>query len=120
MEEFKNHQVLPDVIHDLPEQILEVGWPHTNIKAHLGNVVKPSDMKHQPYVRWDAEPHSYYTLIMVDPDAPERKSPKYKEWQHWLVVNIPENTVSQGDEKTAFMGAGPPKETGFFFFHLLK
>lgn len=57
-------------------------------------------MKNQPHVHWDADQNSFYTLLMIDPDAPTRQSPKFKEWQHWLVVNIPGNNVSQGDEKT--------------------
>lgn len=73
-------------------------------------------MQHQPSVHWDAEPHEYYTLIMTDPDAPSRHSAKFREWHHWLVVNIPGNNVSQGEEKTAYFGAAPPKDTGYSLF----
>ena len=69
-------------------------------------------MKSQPNVHWDSEPDSFYTLLMVDPDAPTRQSPKFKEWMHWMVVNIPGNNVSQGEEKVGYVGAGPPKDTG--------
>lgn len=54
-------------------------------------------MVNQPSVTWKGDPHSYYTLIMSDPDAPSRGSPKAREWLHWLVVNIPGDNISQAD-----------------------
>lgn len=48
---------------------------------------------------------------MTDPDAPTRGSPKFKEWHHWMVVNIPGNNVSQGEEKVGYVGPAPPKDT---------
>jgi phosphatidylethanolamine-binding protein len=36
---------------------------------------------------------------MTDPDAPSRQSPKAGEWNHWLVVNIPENKLKMGEVK---------------------
>lgn len=29
-----------------------------------------------------------YTLVMVDPDAPNRLFPKFQFWRHWLVTGI--------------------------------
>lgn len=49
---------------------------------------------------------------LVDPDAPSRKNPKFREWHHWLVVNIPGNDISKGEELSAYIGSGPPKDTG--------
>jgi phosphatidylethanolamine-binding protein (PEBP) family uncharacterized protein len=56
-------------------------------------------MKNEPFVKWDADSNSFYTLLMTDPDAPSRQSHQAREWLHWLVVNIPGNNVSQGDQK---------------------
>lgn len=69
-------------------------------------------MKDKPQVTWNAEKSAYYTLMMVDPDAPTRTNPTLREVRHWLVVNIPESTVDSGDEVTAYRGSGPPKGTG--------
>ena len=67
---------------------------------------------------------------MTDPDAPSRAEPKYREWHHWLVVNIPGNKISEGkimiyfktvinpyfinkgEIKSGYVGSGPPKGTG--------
>lgn len=50
--------------------------------------------------------------MVLDPDAPSRKNPKFREWHHWLVVNIPSNDISKGKELSAYIGSGPPKDTG--------
>ena len=50
--------------------------------------------------------------MFIDPDAPSRTNPKAGEWHHWLVVNIPGDDVSKGEEKTQYFGSGPPKGTG--------
>ena len=50
--------------------------------------------------------------IFADPDAPSRTDPKYREWRHWLVVNVPGTDVSKGEVLSAYVGAGPPKGTG--------
>lgn len=50
--------------------------------------------------------------MVIDPDAPSRNNPKFREWHHWLVVNIPSTDVSKGEELSAYIGSGPPKDTG--------
>lgn len=50
-------------------------------------------------------------VIFVDPDAPSRADPKFREWHHWCVVNIPGSDVSRGEVLSQYVGAGPPKGT---------
>lgn len=69
-------------------------------------------MQKQPTVTWESKPNTFYTLIMSDPDAPSRADPKFGEWNHWLVVNIPGNNISEGEVRSEYIGAGPPKDTG--------
>ena len=49
---------------------------------------------------------------LLDPDAPSRADPKFREWRHWLVVNIPGSDVAKGEEVAAYIGSGPPEGTG--------
>lgn len=51
-------------------------------------------------------------FLTSDPDAPSRKEPKFREWHHWLVVNIPGNDVKKGDTLSEYVGSGPPEKTG--------
>lgn len=110
MEAFLTDKVVPDVIAFKPNELTEVKWG--NVEATCGNTLTPTQMKEQPTVTWDADPNAFYTLIMTDPDAPSREDPKFGEWNHWLVVNIPGNRLSEGEVKSEYIGAGPPEGTG--------
>lgn len=91
--------------------IFQVSYP-SGVSVDLGNELTPTQVKDLPTVSWAAEKDAYYTLFMVDPDAPSRINPKSREFRHWLVVNIPECSVERGDEVTGFVGSGPPNGTG--------
>ena len=58
-------------------------------------------------------------MLRADPDAPSRKDPKYREWRHWVVVNIPGGDVSKGEVCAEYVGAGPPKGTGLHRYVIL-
>ncbi|XP_001850221.2 protein D2 [Culex quinquefasciatus] len=112
--DFKNHKIVPDVIPVPPESLLQVTYPGDH-RVNLGNILMPKQVKDIPVVRWmpPAEPASYYTLCMTDPDAPCRTTPKFREWHHWLVVNIPGNgDIDRGDVLSEYIGAAPAKKTG--------
>ena len=49
---------------------------------------------------------------MSDLDAPSRQDPKYREWQHWWIANIPAHDMSRGKVMTEYIGAAPPKGSG--------
>lgn len=78
----------------------------------LGNILTPTQVQKQPQIEWQADANSFYTLIMTDPDAPSRTEPKFREFRHWTVVNIPGNHIEEGDVLSAYVGSGPPKGTG--------
>lgn len=53
----------------------------------MGNTIAVKDAQVAPHVHYHAHQHSYYTLIMADPDAPSRQNATYRSYLHWLVVN---------------------------------
>lgn len=110
--------VVPDVIDKTPLSCLEVTFTE-NVNVENGNTLTPTKVKDKPVVKWMAEEGSFYLLIMTDPDAPSRKQPKFREWHHWLVANIPGNDVSKGEILSDYIGAGPPKDTGLHRYVLL-
>merc|ERR1719317_297076 len=67
----------------------------------------------------EAEEKSLYTVVMTDPDAPSRKDPKYREWVHWGVCNIPGSDLKKGDLVIEYVGAGPPPETGLHRYFVI-
>ena len=58
--------------------------------------------------------HNTWSVLFsfVDPDAPSRKDPKFREWHHWLVANIPGNDIQSGEVLSEYVGSGPPKGSG--------
>ena len=69
-------------------------------------------MKDEPEVTWEADSDANYTLLMTDPDAPNRQSKAFGEVRHWLVVNIPGNKVADGKVLYEYVGSGPPEGSG--------
>ena len=47
--------------------------------------------------------------MMVDPDAPDPDDPRFRNFLHWLVYNIPSDVVKKGKTAVDYIGAG--KET---------
>ncbi|KAL3266886.1 hypothetical protein HHI36_011036 [Cryptolaemus montrouzieri] len=107
----EKHEIIPDVIKMAPKEILEINYP-SGVKAELGNILTPTQVKDMPKLKWTADSNELYTLCMTDPDAPSREKPHIREWHHWLVGNIPGNDVMNGETLTGFVGSGPPKGTG--------
>lgn len=73
----------------------------------------PTEVQNQPVrVKWPAEKDAHYALMLIDPDAPTRTKPTAREWQHWLVVNIPGDDFKRGDILSQYVGSAPPKGSG--------
>jgi len=110
-DKFKEHGVVPDVVHQAPTQVLDVHYGSLNV--NFGNTLTPTQVKDPPtQINWPADQNSLYTLIFTDPDAPSRKDPKFREWHHWLVVNIPGTNIKSGETLSQYVGSGPPQGTG--------
>ncbi|XP_014208326.1 protein D2 isoform X1 [Copidosoma floridanum] len=110
-EALKTHEVVPDVIDTVPPALVKVSYP-SGVSVEIGKELTPTQVKDQPTVDWDADTSAFYTLCMTDPDAPSRKEPKFREWHHWLVANIPGKDVSKGEVLSDYIGSGPPPKTG--------
>jgi len=108
------HGVIPDVFDEFkPAGELSVAWLTTGVAVNHGNVLTPTQVQHQPdTVDWAAEDGALYTVCLTDPDAPSRADPKFREWVHWLVVNIPGTDISKGEHILQYVGSGPPPGSG--------
>jgi len=108
----ERESVVSDVIDVVPANVIEIKY-QSGAEVKLGNELTPTQVKDVPtHLSWPTEEGALYTLCMTDPDAPSRQNPKYREWHHWLVVNIPENRVGEGKTLSQYVGSGPPKGTG--------
>lgn len=92
----------------------------------LGNKLTVASVQVQPTISWvDAKPDSYYTLAMMDPDAPSRLTPTNRNVNHWLVGNIKGNNLndfSGASVMAVYRGSGPPVDSGYhrYSFYLFE
>lgn len=119
---FSSHEVVPDVVDKAPHKKIKIKYMKSDKEAKLGNELKPADVREMPYIHYDGDADDFYTIIMTDPDAPSRKQPSRREFQHWTVVNIPGEDVNKGETLADYVGSGPPKDTGLhrYVFLLYK
>jgi len=109
MDTFEKDEIVKDMHIKAPTSLLQVKYGAVDVTP--GIVLTPTQVKDPPTLDWQAEPSSFYTVVMNDPDAPSRADPKFREWHHWCVVNIPGKDVSAGEVLTEYVGSGPPKGT---------
>ncbi|ALC41571.1 CG30060, partial [Drosophila busckii] len=107
----KQHGLIPDVLSCQPQQVIDLRY-RCRTDVHPGIELTPTLVRHQPIIRWLADPRVYHTLAMIDPDAPSRKHPKYRCWLHWLVGNVPGCDVVRGEQLFGYIGSRPPVATG--------
>ncbi|XP_059044833.1 protein D2-like [Achroia grisella] len=118
---FKQHCIVPDVLNTAPLELLDIQYP-SGVSVNNGKELTPTQVKDKPIVKWAFKESEYYTLAMVDPDAPSRENPKFREWAHWLVGNIYGGDMNKGEVLSDYIGPGPPKGTGLhrYIFLLYK
>ncbi|XP_062095279.1 protein VERNALIZATION 3-like isoform X2 [Humulus lupulus] len=85
-------RVIGDVLDPFTNSIsLEVFYD--NMEVNNGCELQPSQIVNQPRVDIGGEDlRNLYTLVMVDPDAPNPSNPNQREYIHWLVTDIPGST----------------------------
>uniref|UniRef100_A0A8D8MD40 OV-16 antigen n=1 Tax=Cacopsylla melanoneura TaxID=428564 RepID=A0A8D8MD40_9HEMI len=124
---FYERDIVPDIVGGGPQSDIRVLY---NVNGSLttaafGNELTPTEVKDKPIIFWFGNPHSLYTLMMIDPDAPSRSDQKLSPILHFLVGNIPGHDVNKGDIIVDYAGAQPPKDSGlhryiFLLYHQVK
>ncbi|XP_010268336.1 PREDICTED: protein HEADING DATE 3A-like [Nelumbo nucifera] len=105
-------QVIVDVVNMfVPTITISVYFETDDITDTNGCEIKPSMAINHPKPRVEIggnDLRKLYTLVMVDPDAPNPCDPTMREYLHWLVVDIPEGTdATFGQEITSYEGPSP-------------
>ncbi|CAL4096130.1 unnamed protein product, partial [Meganyctiphanes norvegica] len=104
----EEHKVVPEVVDNVPPHLLQVEF--RGKKLSPGDVMTPTSVADPPtHLSWPTHPDKLYTLVMTDPDAKRATEPVFKNFGHWLVVNIPNCDVAKGQAIAAYLGSGPPK-----------
>lgn len=114
-------QVIGDVLRKgwQPRVELKVSFPTSKYDVEkTGLSLTPSETAKQPEIQYEAENDKLYTLMMVDPDPPSRKEPKYRHWRHWIRVNVPGDRVEQGTDVSPYIGPGRLSFLWTLYLHL--
>ncbi|RCV21230.1 hypothetical protein SETIT_4G122200v2 [Setaria italica] len=87
-----------------------------------GCELKPSMVSHQPRVEVGGpDMRTFYTLVMIDPDAPSPNDPNLREYLHWLVTDIPGTTgATFGQEVMCYENPRPTMGMHRFVFVLFQ
>lgn len=71
---------------------------YINYNVNDGDILQLDQVQTVPQVSWDFLPGHLYTLILYDMDAPEQVPDNINApFVLWLVVNIPNNQINNGD-----------------------
>ncbi|KAH9734102.1 protein HEADING DATE 3A [Citrus sinensis] len=114
-------RVVGDVLDNFTRTIpLMVTYSGKDVKN--GCELKPSAVINQPRVEIGGDDlRTFYTLVMVDPDAPSPSDPGLREYLHWLVTDIPETTeASFGKEIVSYESPRPTVGIHRFVFVLFR
>ncbi|KAK8787113.1 hypothetical protein V5799_023114 [Amblyomma americanum] len=105
--------VVEDLTHFAPVEVLYVYYKR-GVSVALGNTLSVSNTTRQPEdVSFNAAPDNYYTLTLVDLDAPSRSHPSQRSYRQWLVVNVPSTmNLLDGTVVTEYIGPRPAHDTG--------
>ncbi|THH16201.1 hypothetical protein EW146_g4401 [Bondarzewia mesenterica] len=114
IEALKRESLIPEVIPETfqPSLLFSVIYP-TGKEVMLGNELTVADTADEPEIvltpmnvaveqadsTGDAKGDLSYTLVMLDPDAPTRKEPIYRQFRHWVITGL--KAPLEGDLKTA-------------------
>ncbi|KAK7115472.1 large ribosomal subunit protein mL38-like [Littorina saxatilis] len=88
--------------------------------VYYGNRIPPSEAAVPPFVDYESDPDTLWTLVMSSPDADLQHNDK--ECLHWLVTNIPGSDVESGETLCDYLQPFPVRGAGYlrYIFLLYK
>lgn len=100
----------------------------TTVLVQNGTYIQPMVTNYKPMVTYETDHHhmwqhtDFFTLIAVDPDVPSRANPTNCAFMQWMVCNIRNNDIHNGQELLKYLGPAPTIGSGIhrIFFFLFK
>ncbi|XP_072178799.1 protein D3-like [Diadema setosum] len=108
MDGYREYDIVPEVLDEVPPEVLSVTWPSSGVRCELGNELTPTQVQRQPALDWQASEDSLYTVLFVHVGSPTIQL----QVCHWIVFNVPGNDVNKGLVHAEYLESGPPKDTG--------
>lgn len=89
---------------------INVYYNSKSLVVNKGNILPIDQTQQEPEINYKFDKNKYYTLFMVDPDAPSAVNPINGFWIHWIIGNI--SSINKGNIIMPYMGPAPPKNSG--------
>ena len=107
---------MPDVIDTWPPNVVKIDYS-TSAPVNLGNVLTVKETQKLPAMYFPSETNAHYTVMLVDPDALSRKTHEFRNYCHYVQVNVPGTgsehvDVHKGHNVVPYMGPAPPPKSG--------
>ncbi|XP_017217625.2 protein VERNALIZATION 3-like [Daucus carota subsp. sativus] len=114
-------RVIGDVLDPFTRSI-SLSVIYNNREVNNGCELRPSQIINHPRVNIGGDDlRTFYTLVMVDPDAPSPSDPSLREYLHWLVTDIPATTGAHfGHQMMFYESPRPSSGIHRFVFVLFK
>ncbi|GAQ88850.1 hypothetical protein KFL_004640070 [Klebsormidium nitens] len=87
--------------------VLTPEWTQEPPKVRIPGGLDPDARFTMVKVPGGLDPDARFTLVMTDPDAPSPAEPRFAEFLHWMVANIPGTAATDGKP-----GRHPPPDLG--------
>ncbi|CAD6229832.1 unnamed protein product [Miscanthus lutarioriparius] len=105
--------VLAHVIRDVLDSFtptIPLRITYNNRLLLAGVELKPSAVVNKPRVDvGGTDLRVFYTLVLVDPDAPSPSNPSLREYLHWMVIDIPGTTGANFGQELMFYERPEPR-----------
>lgn len=108
----KDNGIIPDIVDCYPEIVITTHYV-CQVAVQPACVLTTHQVRSAPSIRWLSYPNKLYTMLMIDPDTPSRKSPTNGQFLHWLIGNVPGCDIIRGDQIVEYVGSHPEPNTGF-------
>lgn len=103
--EFRNQRIVTDILDEGPQCRLPVEYSPNIDRYAFGIQAKYTDILSEPTaVEISRSSTDYYTLVMLDLDAPSTSDWRYRSAVHWLVVNIRNGDWRSGYTVASYQG----------------
>ncbi|MCO5607034.1 hypothetical protein L7F22_061225 [Adiantum nelumboides] len=130
-EQLEKGKVVPDVVSGLAPELVDLRVFYNEVEVVNGVALRKAQTQIKPHVELHdpsavRSAHDLYALLMVDPDAPSPTKPSFRNFLHWLVVNVPGSVAPSqemwqlGQELVSYMGPAPPEGDHRYVFLLFK
>ena len=108
---FTSHKIIPDSISSAPPNYAHVVFPNGK-QAHNGDLLTVAETQQLPQISFPTQPGQFYTVMMIDPDAPSNSDPKWRHYLHYLNVNVPAQANQPHSAHVTGGGSAPSSTSG--------